>query len=134
MQQLAQAFMSAVLVVDDSTLVRVILAECLERSGFEVIEAIDGIEAIEQIQTHRPDLVITDIVMPRMNGYELCRWIKSDPRTKGIPVMMCTTKDEDFDRYWGLKQGADAYIAKPYRPLEMVNAVKHLLEIAQQSS
>ncbi len=122
--------MSAVLVVDDSTMVRIILAECLESSGFEVIEAIDGIEAIEQIQTHRPDLVITDIVMPRMNGYELCRWIKSDPRTKSIPVMMCTTKDEDFDRYWGLKQGADAYIAKPYRPLEMVNAVKHLLEIA----
>lgn len=122
--------MSAVLVVDDSTMVRIILAECLESSGFEVIEAIDGIEAIEQIQTHRPDLVITDIVMPRMNGYELCRWIKSDPRTKSIPVMMCTTKDEYFDRYWGLKQGADAYIAKPYRPLEMVNAVKHLLEIA----
>ncbi len=122
--------MSAVLVIDDSTIVRVILAEYLESSGFEVIEAIDGIEAIEQIQNHRPDLVITDIVMPRMNGYELCRWIKSDPRTKGIPVMMCTAKDEDFDRYWGLKQGADAYIAKPYRPLEMVNAVKHLLEIA----
>ncbi len=122
--------MSAVLVVDDSTIVRVILAEYLESSGFEVIEAIDGIEAIEQIQNHRPDLVITDIVMPRMNGYELCRWIKSDPRTKAIPVMMCTSKDEDFDRYWGLKQGADAYIAKPYRPLEMVNAVKHLLEIA----
>jgi twitching motility two-component system response regulator PilH len=122
--------MSAVLVVDDSTIVRVILAECLESIGFEVIEAIDGIEAIEQIQNHRPDLVITDIVMPRMNGYELCRWIKSDPRTKAIPVMMCTAKDEDFDRYWGLKQGADAYIAKPYRPLEMVNAVKHLLEMA----
>lgn len=123
--------MSAVLVVDDSTIVRVILSECLESSGFEVIEAIDGVEAIEQIQTHRPDLVITDIVMPRMNGYELCRWIKSDPRTKAIPVMMCTVKDEDFDRYWGLKQGADAYIAKPYCPLEIVYAVKHLLEMVE---
>ncbi len=125
--------MSAVLVVDDSTMVRIILAECLESSGFEVIEAIDGIEAIEQIQAYRPDLVITDIVMPRMNGYELCRWIKSDPRTKGIPVMMCTTKGEDFDRYWGLKQGADAYIAKPYQPLEMVEAVKSLLEMPLRS-
>ncbi len=123
--------MSAVLVVDDSTMVRVILAECLESSGFEIIEAIDGVEAIEQIQTHCPDLVITDIVMPRMNGYELCRWIKSDPRTKAIPVMMCTVKDEDFDRYWGLKQGADAYITKPYRPLEIVYAVKHLLEMVE---
>ena len=122
--------MSAVLVVDDSTTVRVILAECLESSGYAVIEAVDGIEAIKQIQTHRPDLVITDIVMPRMNGYELCRWIKSDPQTKSIPVMMCTIKDEEFDRYWGLKQGADAYIAKPYKPLEMVNAVKYLLRQA----
>ncbi len=116
--------------VDDSTMVRVILAECLESSGYAVIEAVDGIEAIKQIQTHRPDLVITDIVMPRMNGYELCRWIKSDPQTKSIPVMMCTIKDEEFDRYWGLKQGADAYIAKPYKPLEIVNAVKYLLRQA----
>ena len=122
--------MSEVLVVDDSTIVRVVLAECLESIGYAVIEATDGIEAIQQIRTYRPALVITDIVMPRMNGYELCRWIKSDPQTRGIPVMMCTIKDEEFDRYWGLKQGADAYIAKPYKPLEMVNAVKHLLEKA----
>lgn len=120
--------MCAVLVVDDSAMIRLILRQHLSESGFEVVEASDGIEAIAHIQTHRPDLVITDIVMPRMNGYELCRWIKSDPQTKSIPVMVCTTKNEDFDRYWGLKQGADAYIAKPYRPLEMMNAVRYLLE------
>ncbi|MGV0025031.1 response regulator [Phormidesmis priestleyi] len=120
--------MDTVLVVDDSAMIRLILKESLSKSGFRVVEAIDGIEATAQIQSHRPDLVITDIVMPRMNGYELCRWIKSDPKTKSIPVMMCTTKNEDFDRYWGLKQGADAYIAKPYRPLELINAVRYLLE------
>ncbi|KAM3101014.1 PleD family two-component system response regulator [Phormidesmis sp. 146-12] len=120
--------MCAVLVVDDSAMIRLMLKEYLSESGFEVVEAIDGVEAIAHIQSHRPDLVITDIVMPRMNGYELCRWIKSDPKTKSIPVMMCTTKNEDFDRYWGLKQGADAYISKPYRPLEMMNAVRYLLE------
>lgn len=119
--------MRAVLVVDDSAVIRLVIAEHLERLGFQVIEAMDGLEAIEQIQTHLPDLVITDIVMPRMNGYELCRWIKNDPRTKEIPVMICTTKGEAFDRYWGLKQGADAYIAKPYKPLEMTNAVHYLL-------
>lgn len=122
--------MSAVLVVDDSAMVRLILKQCLKDCGFEVIEATDGIEAIAQIRSHLPDLVITDIVMPRMNGYELCRWIKSDPKTKSVPVMMCTTKNEEFDRYWGLKQGADAYIAKPYHLLEMVNAVRHLIEHA----
>jgi twitching motility two-component system response regulator PilH len=120
--------MCAVLVVDDSAMIRLILKEYLSESGFQVVEAIDGVEAIAQIRSHPPDLVITDIVMPRMNGYELCRLIKSDPKTKGIPVMMCTTKNEDFDRYWGLKQGADAYIAKPYRPSEMMNAVRYLLE------
>ncbi|KAM3093927.1 PleD family two-component system response regulator [Phormidesmis sp. 146-35] len=120
--------MCAVLVVDDSAMIRLMLKEYLSESGFEVVEAIDGVEAIAHIQSHRPDLVITDIVMPRMNGYELCRWIKSDPKTKSIPVMMCTTKNEDFDRYWGLKQGADAYISKPYRPIEMMNAVRYLLE------
>ncbi|NJK52669.1 MAG: response regulator [Leptolyngbyaceae cyanobacterium SU_3_3] len=120
--------MCAVLVVDDSAMIRLMLREYLNKGGLEVVEAIDGVAAIEQIRSHPPDLVITDIVMPRMNGYELCRWIKSDPQMKCIPVMMCTTKNEEFDRYWGLKQGADAYISKPYCPSEMIKAVKYLLE------
>lgn len=78
-------------------------------------------------QKHLPDLVITDVVMPRMNGYELCRWIKSDPRSQAIPVMICSIKGEDFDRYWGMKQGADAYMTKPCPPSEMLSAVNHLL-------
>jgi twitching motility two-component system response regulator PilH len=72
-------------------------------------------------------LVITDVVMPRMNGYELCRWLKSDPRTHHIPVVMCSTKSEDFDRYWGMKQGADAYVTKPCPPREMMSAIHYLL-------
>ncbi|NJP12368.1 MAG: response regulator [Leptolyngbyaceae cyanobacterium RU_5_1] len=120
--------MHTVLIVDDSTTVRQMVSDHLENHGFEVIQAVDGEDAIEKIQAGSPDLVVTDIVMPRKNGYELTRWIKSDPKTKHIPVVMCTTKSEEFDIYWGMKQGADAYITKPYHPPDLIDAVKRLLK------
>ncbi|MCL6436509.1 MAG: response regulator [Leptolyngbyaceae cyanobacterium HOT.MB2.61] len=123
--------MSTVLIVDDSHTVREMLSEQLKRSGFEVIEAIDGEDAMEKIKTRPPDLVVTDIVMPRKNGYELTRWIKNDPKTRHIPVLMCTSKSEEFDVYWGMKQGADAYITKPYHPPDLLDAVKKLLSQAK---
>ncbi|WP_421656543.1 response regulator [Leptothermofonsia sp. ETS-13] len=119
--------MSTVLIVDDSHTVREMLSEQLKRGGFNVIEAVDGEEAMEKIKFHSPDLVITDIVMPRKNGYELTRWIKNDPKTRHTPVVMCTSKSEEFDVYWGMKQGADAYITKPYHPPDLLDAVKKLL-------
>jgi twitching motility two-component system response regulator PilH len=84
-------------------------------------------EAQAKIEADAPDLVITDLIMPQMNGYDLCRWLKHDPNTKSIPVLICSTKDQEFDRYWGLKQGADAYITKPFQPPELVQTVKRLL-------
>lgn len=119
--------MSWVLVVDDSAVVRELISTELRHRGFDVAVANDGIDAIAAIQKHPPDLVITDVVMPRMNGYELCRWIKSDPHSQQIPVMICSIKGEDFDRYWGMKQGADAYMIKPCPPSEMLSAVHYLL-------
>jgi twitching motility two-component system response regulator PilH len=103
------------------------LSEILQGSGLVVVEAVNGAEAKEKIQTKAPDLVITDLIMPQMNGYELCRWIKTEPTTQGIPVLMCSTKSEEFDRYWGMKQGADAYITKPFHPKDLLTAVKQLL-------
>ncbi|MBE9031878.1 response regulator [filamentous cyanobacterium LEGE 11480] len=122
--------MSVVLVVDDSATAREMLVAELQRCGFRVMAAADGMEAMEHIKVAPPALVITDLIMPRVNGYELCRNIKSDPRTQNVPVIMCSTKAEEFDRYWGMKQGADAYITKPYQPKDMINAVKYLLEEA----
>ena len=119
--------MSTVLIVDDSSTVREMVSDILRKSGLAIIEAADGKEAQEKIQTTSPDLVVTDIVMPKMNGYELCRWIKNDPKAQKIPVVMCTSKSEEFDRYWGMKQGADAYIAKPFHPAELVKTIKQLL-------
>ena len=119
--------MSTVLVVDDSQTLRSMLAEMLESVGIRVIEASNGIEAKAHIQEKLPDLVITDLIMPEMNGYELCRWIKNDPAKQNVPVLICSTKSEEFDRYWGMKQGADAYITKPFHPPELLKTVKQLL-------
>ena len=119
--------MTTVLIVDDSSTLREMISGLLIKAGMTVLEATDGVEAKEKIAANPPDLVILDIVMPNMNGYELCRWVKSNPETETVPVVICSSKNEDFDRYWGMKQGADAYIAKPFRPIEMVETVKHLL-------
>ncbi len=119
--------MSTVLVVEDSVTQREMITDLLRGSGLDVTVASDGVEALEQIQGHRPDLVVLDIVMPKMNGYEVCRRLKADPKTQDVPVVMCSSKGEEFDRYWGMKQGADAYIAKPFQPNELVGTVKQLL-------
>jgi twitching motility two-component system response regulator PilH len=119
--------MSKVLVVEDSPPQREMISDLLKGIGLSVTSAADGVEALEQIKNSRPDIVVLDIVMPRMNGYELCRRIKLDPKTQEVPVVMCSTKGEEFDRYWGMRQGADAYIAKPFQPQELVGTVKQLL-------
>ncbi len=119
--------MSTVLVVEDSVTQREMIKDLLKGSGLTVTVASDGVEALEQIQGNRPDLVVLDIVMPRMNGYEVCRRLKSDPKTQNVPVVMCSSKGEEFDRYWGMRQGADAYIAKPFQPTELVGTVRQLL-------
>ncbi|MGB3531903.1 MAG: response regulator [Microcoleaceae cyanobacterium] len=124
--------MSTVMVVEDSVTQREMISNLLRDSGLRVLVACDGVEAIDMIQkiqtqSQWPELVVLDIVMPRMNGYELCRRLKSDPKTQKISIVMCSSKGEEFDRYWGMKQGADAYIAKPFQPTELVGTVKQLL-------
>lgn len=120
------------MVVEDSVTQREMISNLLRDSGLRVLVACDGVEAIDMIQkiqtqSQWPELVVLDIVMPRMNGYELCRRLKSDPKTQKISIVMCSSKGEEFDRYWGMKQGADAYIAKPFQPTELVGTVKQLL-------
>jgi twitching motility two-component system response regulator PilH len=119
--------LSKVLVVEDSLPQREMISDLLQKSGLAVAVAADGLEAIEKIEAVAPDLIILDIVMPRMNGFEVCRQIKSDPRTQGVPVILCSSKTEDFDRYWGMRQGADAYVAKPFQAKELLGTIKSLL-------
>ncbi|MFP4133909.1 MAG: response regulator transcription factor [Halothece sp.] len=121
--------MTKVLVVEDSVTQRQMISDLLKESGLNasVVSVADGVEALEQIKNECPDIVVLDIVMPRMNGYEVCREIKTDPKTENVPVIMCSSKGEEFDKYWGMKQGADAYIAKPFEPTELIGTIKQLL-------
>ncbi len=121
--------MTTVLVVEDSATQRQMISDLLKESGLNasVVSVADGVEALEQIKNECPDIVVLDIVMPRMNGYEVCREIKTDPNTENVPVIMCSSKGEEFDKYWGMKQGADAYIAKPFEPTELIGTIKQLL-------
>lgn len=121
--------MSTVLVVEDSVTQRQMISDLLKESGLNasVVSVGDGVEALEQIKTQPPDIIVLDIVMPRMNGYEVCREIKTNPSTENVPVIMCSSKGEEFDKYWGMKQGADAYIAKPFEPTELIGTIKQLL-------
>ena len=120
--------MSTILVVEDSPTQREIISDILKGTGLTVAVANDGVEAMERIQLSCPDIVVMDIVMPKMNGYELCRRLKTNPETKNVMVVMCSTKGEEFDRYWGMKQGADAYIVKPFKPKEFLGTVRKLLQ------
>ncbi|GBF81795.1 response regulator transcription factor [Aphanothece sacrum] len=119
--------MRAVLLVEDSPAQQAMISRILKKNGWRVIVANDGFEALESLQKGSPDLIVLDIVMPGINGYEVCRRLKSDPKTQNVPVVMCSSKGEEFDRYWGMKQGADAYIAKPFEDIELVGTIKQLL-------
>ncbi|MGF1576138.1 MAG: response regulator transcription factor [Cyanophyceae cyanobacterium] len=119
--------MSTILVVEDNRTYQEMISELLKENGMDVVTASDGIEAMEKVKTVIPDLVVLDVVMPRMNGYEVCRELKGDPRTQSVLIVMCSTKDQEFDRHWANKQGADAYVTKPFRPQELVATIKQLL-------
>lgn len=119
--------MIRVLLVEDCLSTREIITHWLKDNDFAVKVACDGLEAIKVLKAYSPDIVVLDIVMPRMNGYELCRYLKSDPETKNVPVVMCSSKREEFDRYWGIKQGADAYIVKPFPAPELITTIQELL-------
>jgi twitching motility two-component system response regulator PilH len=105
--------MAKILIADDSATAAAVLEKALAPLGHTILLANDGEEAERAIQLERPDLVILDIVMPKMNGFELCRHIRSDPELAQLKVIVVTSMDRESDRYWGMRQGADEYMTKP---------------------
>ncbi len=104
-----------------------IVKNALQSRGYNVITAANGEEGIEKAHRERPQLVVLDIILPGKNGYQVCRDLKSSPDTKDVPVIMLTSKSQESDRFWGLKQGADAYLTKPWREDELLATVaRHL--------
>lgn len=126
--------MSTVLVVEDDLKQQQIIAKILATAGLDVIFACDGVEALEMVDSHEPKLVILDIVLPRMNGYEVCRRLKSRAEGKVPIVLIYSNKDEKCDLYWANKQGADAYISKFGGLQELIDTVERLLEEEAASS
>ena len=108
-----------VLVVDDSPTERHVLVELLTKNGYQVITAESGEEGIEKAKSELPDLVLMDVVMPGQNGFQLTRAIVRNPDYADIPIIICTSKNQETDRVWGLRQGARDYITKPVDPAEL---------------
>jgi CheY-like chemotaxis protein len=116
-----------ILVVDDEPDIVKLVAISLKLGNFDVITSFGGPEALEILKTRKPDLVLLDIMMPEMSGYEVCKKIKSDPATKDLPVVMLTAKGQKGDAEKGLEAGADDYIIKPFDPYDLGELVTRIL-------
>lgn len=113
-----------VLVIDDMQSQLELLSNYLSRAGYRVTTAESGAIALEKIKSNKPDVIITDLVMPEVTGLELCRTLKRMPETADIPVIACTTKGRKIDQSWAKKQGVAAYIVKPCTEEQLVNVVR----------
>jgi twitching motility two-component system response regulator PilH len=118
-----------VLVVDDSPTEMRLVTAPLQSRGYTVLTASDGEEAIEKASRERPKLIVLDIVMPKKNGFQVCRQLKTAPDTKDIKILMLSSKSQDSDRAWGLRQGADGYLTKPFNDEELLASVGQLLAV-----
>jgi len=119
--------MAKVLIVDDSPSQLYSLQKVVEKLGHETITADDGKQGIELAKQAQPDLILMDVVMPNLNGFQATRSISRGDTTKHIPVILVTTKDQETDRVWGLRQGAKGYVTKPVQEAELVDAIRSYL-------
>ncbi len=119
-----------VLLVDDDADMRKVFSKRLELAGYEVVRAGDGEEALTEVTSQAPDLIILDVMLPKMNGFEVCAKLKQDPATSKIPIVMFTAKGQPEDHLAGLMFGADAYISKTCEAQELLDQVKGLIQQA----
>lgn len=115
-----------ILIVDDSPTERYFLTDILVKNGFSVSTAENGEDALLKIKADKPQLILMDVVMPGQNGFQITRAISRDPETQDIPVIMCTSKNQETDRIWGLRQGARDYLVKPIDPQELLAKIAAL--------
>ncbi|MEA3019749.1 MAG: hypothetical protein QOI47_1273 [Actinomycetota bacterium] len=116
-----------VLVVDDDPVIVRLLEVNFEMEGFTVVSAIDGIDGVAKARTEQPDVIVSDVMMPKLNGLELCAALKSDEVTRAIPVVLLSAKAQVTDIRAGLDAGADDYVTKPFEPLDLIDRVNKLL-------
>ncbi len=116
-----------VLVVDDCRSQQRLIEGILKQTGLSVTSVDSAEDALKSLGHILPDLLVLDVVMPGQSGFDLCRHLRSLPATENLPVIFCTSKGQEFDRFWGMRQGGTAYITKPFAPHELINAVKSCL-------
>jgi len=116
--------MAKVMVVDDAYSELKLMESILKSAGHEVVSLIDGEALEDKLSTERPDVLLLDIVMPKRNGYEILRALRKDARTKTTPVVLVSSKNQESDRMWGKRQGADEYLAKPFTSDQLLSVVK----------
>ncbi|SDD42415.1 response regulator [Aquimonas voraii] len=119
--------MARVLIVDDSPSQLMGMKKIMEKLGHEVISAEDGAQGVEVAKRELPDLILMDVVMPNLNGFQATRSISKEPATAHIPIVLVTTKDQVTDKVWGLRQGAKAYLTKPVNEAALISLVRDLL-------
>ena len=119
--------MAKILVVDDSPTELHVLTKILQQGGHEALTAVDGESGIAAAKAHTPDAILMDVVMPGINGFQATRKLSRDPQTQNIPVLMVTTKDQETDREWGMRQGAKGYLVKPVDGKELLQKLSELL-------
>jgi len=120
---LGEMSIRSILLVDDSRTELHFLSDVLTRRGFVVRTASNGEEALRRIAEEKPDLILMDVVMPGQNGFQLTRTITRDPQYADVPVIMCTSKNQETDKVWGMRQGARDYVVKPVDPDELVEKI-----------
>ena len=115
-----------ILIVDDSPTERHVLNDMLTKSGFEVVASDNGEDAILKAKSLRPDLILMDVVMPGLNGFQATRAISRDPDTRSIPIILCTSKSQETDKIWGMRQGARDFVVKPVDKNELLAKISAL--------
>ena len=121
---------ATVLVVEDAPSEMALMSHYLQAEGFSVIGALTAQEGLDKAIAQRPDVIVTDVVMPGISGFELCRELKRTPETQAVPIVICSSKKQNIDRLWGMRQGAKAYLTKPYTREQLVDAVRTVLASA----
>ena len=116
-----------VLVVDDSWTYLTYVASMLAERGYEVLTAVDGEEAIEKAVTEQPDCVVLDVVLPKQNGFQVCRKLKQMDAARHIPIILISSKNTALDRHWGIQQGADVYLEKPFSETDLLASVNSVI-------
>lgn len=116
-----------ILLVEDEPVQLLTVKDRLEFEGYEVIIAADGQEGLDKARREKPDLIVLDLMLPKMDGYKVCGFLKMDARYKKIPIIIFTARAQDSDKTMGLEVGADAYIIKPFEPAVLIGKIKELL-------